>query len=157
MRRFASFEIRNWYKKIVAKVYMESSSGKINTREEFEKYMRKWAMLDNKIRESNAELKEMRKEKENASATICDFLKSKGLEKKKIETGDSVITFYEKNEFSSLTFGYLEKCLGEIIPEKDSVEYIIKYLKDKREIKKTNDLRRVFSKKQNTSGYETDE
>jgi len=125
---------------------------KINTREEFEQCMRKWAILDNKIRASNKELKTMRSQKGDISSTVCEFMKTKGLENKKIETGDSVISFYEKNEFSSLTFGYIEKCLGEIIQDKDKVEHIIKYLKDKREIKKSNDLRRRF-----TSGYETDD
>lgn len=128
------------------------TTDKINTREEFEQCMRKWAILDNKIRASNKELKTMRSQKGDISSTVCEFMKTKGLENKKIETGDSVISFYEKNEFSSLTFGYIEKCLGEIIPDKEKVEHIIKYLKDKREIKKSNDLRRRF-----TSGYETDD
>ena len=76
------------------------------------------------------------------------------MENKKISTGDSIITFCEKKETSSLTFGYVEKCLGEIIADKDNVAYIIKYLKENREVKKSNDLRRVFH---NTSGYETDD
>jgi hypothetical protein len=84
-------------------------------------------------------------------------MKSKGIDKKKIEIGDSVISIYEKNDYSSLTYGFLEKCLGEIIPEKDNVEYIIQYVKGKREVKKSNDLRRVFKNTgKNTSGYETD-
>jgi phosphopentomutase len=113
-------------------------------REEFEKDMRKWAILDNKIRAANHELKDMRSQKTEIGSTICEFMKTKGLENKKVDTGDSIISFYEKNE----------KCLGEIISDKDKVLYIIKHLKDKREIKKSNDLRRRFK---NTSGYETDE
>jgi hypothetical protein len=50
----------------------------------------------------------------------------------------------------------LEKCLAEIIPEKEKVQYIIKYLKEKREVKRTTELRRVFNKNKDTSGYETD-
>jgi hypothetical protein len=81
-------------------------------------------------------------------------MKTRGLENKKIDIGNSVVSIYEKNEYSSLTYGYIEKCLGEIIPEKDKVALIIKQLKDKREIKKSSDLRRRFK---DTSGYETDE
>ena len=123
-------------------------------REEFEKDMRKWAILDNKIRAANQELKEMRSQKTKIGSTICEFMKTKGLENKKVDTGDSIISFYEKNEYSTLTFAYIEKCLGELISDKDKVLHIIKHLKDKREIKKSNDLRRRFK---NTSGYETDE
>ena len=82
-------------------------------------------------------------------------MKTKGLENKKIEIGDSTVSFYEKNEYPSLTFGYIEKCLGEIISDKEKVTTIVKHLKDKREIKKSNDLRRRFKNK-DTGGYETD-
>ena len=122
--------------------------------QEFERDLRKWAVLDNKIRASNQELKDMRNQKTALGSTICEFMKTKGLENKKVDTGDSIISFYEKNEYPALTFGYIEKCLGEIISDKDKIAIIIKHLKDKREIKKSNDLRRRFK---NTSGYETDE
>jgi hypothetical protein len=120
---------------------------------DFERDMRKWAILDNKIRASNQELKTMRSQKAEIGSTICEFMKTKGLENKKVDTGDSIISFYEKNEYPALTFGYIEKCLGEIISDKDKVAIIIKHLKDKREIKKSNDLRRRFK---DTGGYETD-
>ena len=129
----------------------------INTREDFEQNMKKWAILDNKIRELSEQLKQMRGQKEETGSVLCQFMKSKGIDKKKIEIGDSVISIYEKNDYSSLTYGFLEKCLGEIIPEKDNVEYIIQYVKGKREVKKSNDLRRVFKNiGKNTGGYETD-
>jgi hypothetical protein len=118
---------------------------------EFEQNLRKWAILDNKISASNAEIKEMRSQREQLSTTICNTMKTNGWQNKKINTGDSIITFCEKNETSSLTFTYLEKCLAEIIPEKDKIQFIIKYLKDKREVKRVADLRRVF-----TGGDETE-
>ena len=121
--------------------------------QEFERDLRKWAVLDNKIRASNQELKDMRNQKTALGSTICEFMKTKGLENKKVDTGDSIISFYEKNEYPALTFGYIEKCLGEIISDKDKIAIIIKHLKDKREIKKSNDLRRRFK---DTSGHETD-
>jgi hypothetical protein len=37
-----------------------TESTPINTREDFEQNMKKWAMLDNKIRELSEQLKEMR-------------------------------------------------------------------------------------------------
>jgi hypothetical protein len=126
----------------------------------FEQNLRKWAILDNKIRASNAELKEMRNQRDQLSSTICNTMKTNGWQDKKINTGDSIITYCEKNETSSLTFTYLEKCLAEIMPEKEKVQFIIKYLKDKREVKRTTDLRRVFTKEKekekDTGGDETE-
>ena len=91
----------------------------------FEQDMRKWAILDNKIRASNNELKELRSQKAEVGSSICEFMKTKGLENKKVDTGDSIISFYEKNEYPALTFGYIEKCLGEIISDKDKIAIII--------------------------------
>lgn len=122
--------------------------------QELEKNMRQWTILDNKIRDLNQEIKVARSQKNEIGSAVCEFMKTRGLENKKIDIGNSVVSIYEKNEYSSLTYGYIEKCLGEIIPEKDKVALIIKQLKDKREIKKSSDLRRRFK---DTSGYETDE
>ena len=63
---------------------------------DFERDMRKWAILDNKIRASNQELKTMRSQKAEIGSTICEFMRTKGLENKKVDTGDSIISFYEK-------------------------------------------------------------
>ena len=73
----------------------------------FEQDMRKWTILDNKIRATSQELKTMRSQKSELGSTICNFMKTKGLENKKIEIGDSTISFFEKNEYPSLTFGYI--------------------------------------------------
>lgn len=120
----------------------------------FEENLKKWALLDNKIRASNAQIKEMRNQRDQLSSSICNLMKTNGWQNKKINTGDSIITYCERNETSSLTFTYLEKCLGEIIPEKDKVQQIIKYLKDKREVKRVTDLRRVFQNKAQNSTCE---
>jgi hypothetical protein len=123
----------------------------------FEENLKKWALLDNKIRASNAEVREMRTQRDQLSSTICNLMKTNGWQNKKINTGDSIITYCEKNETSSLTFTHLEKCLAEIIPEKEKVQQIIKYIKDKREVKRTSDLRRVFLNKTTTTTTDDNE
>lgn len=111
-----------------------------------EQDLRTWAQLDNKIRSATAELKTLRTNRDEIGTRVCETMKQKGIENKKIDTGDSVITLYEKNDYSSLTYGYVEKCLGEIIADKEHVTHIMNYLKSKREVKKYTDLRRTFKK-----------
>ena len=61
-------------------------------------------------------------------------------------------------------YSFLEKYLADIIPDEKNVEYIIEYLKSKRETKKTPDLKRIFkkgmkrgtAKARESSGYESD-
>jgi hypothetical protein len=130
----------------------------------FEDRVRHWTLLDNKIRLANSQIKDMRTSRDNLSKTVCEYMKQNGLDNRKIEIADSKIEVYEKKEYSSITMGYLEKRLAEIIPEEESVKYILQYLRDKRDIKKSIDLKRTFNKgmKKGTakanepSGYESE-
>ena len=110
----------------------------------FSDMIRKWTAADTQIRSLNNQLRDLRLSRDALTTNVCDYMKSNGLDKRKIETSDSVLSYYEKTESSSLSYSYLEKKLAEIIPEKEQVEYIIKYLKDNRETKKVADLRRVY-------------
>lgn len=130
----------------------------------FEDNVRQWTILDTKIRLANSQLREMRTARDNLSKSVCDHMKQTGIDKRKIEIADSKIEVSEKKEYSSLTMGYLEKCLSAIIQEQESVKHILQYIKDKREIKKSVELKRTFNKgmKKGTakviesSGYESE-
>lgn len=111
---------------------------------DFPSLVRKWTSTDNQIRQLNNQLRDLRSTRDTLTDNVCTYMKTAGIDKRKIEISDSTISYYEKTETSSLSFGYLEKKLAEIIPEKDQVEYIIKYLKDGRETKRVPDLRRVY-------------
>jgi len=52
----------------------------------------------------------------------------------------------KKKDYKPLTFTYVEKCLREIINDNNHVEYIIKYLKENREVTITPDIKRISSK-----------
>ena len=110
----------------------------------FSDMIRKWTATDTQIRNLNNQLRDLRSSRDSITTEVCDYMKTKGLDKRKIEISDSTLSYYEKTETSSLSYSYLEKRLGEIIPDKDQVEKIITYLKDKRETKKVPDLRRVY-------------
>jgi hypothetical protein len=69
----------------------------------------------------------------------------------KIGISDGQLKIYDKKDYSPLTFAYIEKCLAEIIPEKKSVDYIMNYLKEHREIKTTQDIRRYVKNTDNDS------
>jgi len=112
----------------------------------FEDNVRQWTVLDTKIRLANTQLREMRTTRDNLSKTVCEHMKQTGIANRKIEIADSKIEVFEKKEYSSITMSYLEKCLSAIIQEQESVKHILQYIKDKREIKKSIDLKRTFNK-----------
>lgn len=112
----------------------------------FEDNVRQWTVLDTKIRLANSQLREMRTTRDNISKNVCEHMKQSGIANRKIEIADSKIEVFEKKEYSSITMSYLEKCLSAIIQEQESVKHILQYIKDKREIKKSIDLKRTFNK-----------
>jgi hypothetical protein len=121
----------------------------------FSDMIRKWTAADTQIRNLNNQLRDLRSARDTLTTNVCDYMKTKGLDKRKIEISDSTLSYCEKTETSSLSYSYLEKRLGDIIPDKDQVEYIITYLKEKRETKKVPDLRRVYRNDTKGSTYDT--
>lgn len=130
----------------------------------FETSLKKWIQLDTQIRLANLKLREWRNDQDKLSKSACEFIRENKMENRKIETSDSKIEYFEKKSHSSLSYSFLEKYLADIIPDEKSVDYIIEYLKSKRETKKSFELKRTFNKgmkrgtakAQESSGYESE-
>lgn len=94
--------------------------------------------LDDEIRVLQDQLKELRKQKDRTEEVIlATMLERKWLN---IDAGKRVLSVAEKKHYSSLSFTYLEKTLSQIIPDKSQIEYVMKYVKDNRELKVSKEL-----------------
>ena len=118
----------------------------INANTELIENIRKWVLLDTQIRTINEKTKVIREVKQKVTTQICNYIINKNIQDKKIEISDGELKVFTKNEYSPLTFSYIEECLSKIISNKEQVQYIIKFLKENREIKHSSDIRRIFSK-----------
>jgi hypothetical protein len=116
----------------------------INHKKELIENIQKWALLDLQLKKITEKTKEYREIKSNLSSSICSYMNENNMQNTKIDTSNGHIKMFEKKDYTPLTFGYVEECLGKIITDKTHVEYIIKYLKEHREIKVTSDLRRTY-------------
>jgi hypothetical protein len=110
--------------------------------EQFTKNIKSWVQIDTQLKLINEHIKPLREKKSSLIKDIAEYVQNNQLQKKRIEITDGSLGFYEKKEYSALTYGYIEKCLGEIISDKKNVEYIITYLREHREVKKGFDIRR---------------
>jgi hypothetical protein len=117
-----------------------------NTREEFIENIKKWVVADSQLKIVNEKTKKLREYKNNLTDSITKYIEDKNIKTTKIQISDGELRFYNKKEYSPLTFTYIEKCLAEIIPEQSHVEYIIEYLKENRETTNEMDIRRVYNK-----------
>ena len=109
---------------------------------ELEKYIQKWIAVDNQLVLLQEKTKTMKEWKKKLTDKICETLREKGLENCILEIPDGELKLQEKKEYSSLSFGYIEECLHELIPEEEQVFFVIDYLKQHREIKNVVDIRR---------------
>jgi len=119
---------------------------KNNNREEFINNIKEWVMLDSQMKIINEKTKKIRNRKSEINSKICDYAKENKFTQK-ITISDGQLSFYEKKEYSALTYSYIEKCLGELISDKKQVDYIVQYLKENRDIQVNWDIKRSYDKK----------
>jgi len=115
---------------------------KENQELEFEKYIQKWVAVDNQLQLLQEKTKIMREWKKKLTNIISGKLQEKGLENCILEIPDGELKLQEKKEYSSLSFGYIEECLHELIPDKEQVYFVMDYLREHREMKNVVDIRR---------------
>ena len=113
---------------------------------QFVENVQKWVLIDSQLKIVNEKTKKMRETKNTLSEEICNYMIENNLNNKKIGITNGELRLVEKKEYSPLSYGYVEKRLTEIIPDKSHVEYIIQYLKDNREITVLNEIRGTYNK-----------
>jgi Family of unknown function (DUF5760) len=120
----------------------------ISSQEELKRDISQWTILDSQLKIVHEKTKKLRERKQELTERICNFIKNNNINNKiKIKEGDknAILSIYEKREYSSLTYTFIEECLKKIIKNEDEVEYIIEFLKSNREITNTYDIRKQFS------------
>jgi aldehyde:ferredoxin oxidoreductase len=108
---------------------------------QFIENVQKWVLIDKQLKIVNEKTKRMRELKHDLADNICKYMNENNMKNKKISITGGELKMYDKKDYSPLNYGYIEKCLGEIIPDKTHVEYIINYLKENREISVSQELR----------------
>lgn len=107
--------------------------------------VQRWVLAETQLKQLSEKMKQVREVRSTATANITKYTRQQNYTGN-IKISDGELRIYEKREYTPLTFGYLEKCLGNIIPDNAQVEYIIKYLKDNREITTSQDIKRISNK-----------
>lgn len=109
---------------------------------ELQKYIQKWVAVDNQLCLLQEKTKTMREWKKKLTDKISEKLQEKGWENSILEIPDGELKLQNKKEYSSLSFGYIEECLRELIPEEEQINFVMDYLREHREIKNVVDIRR---------------
>lgn len=112
----------------------------------FVENVQKWLLYEQQLKVVTEKAKQIRESKNTTTESIFQYMYAHGLSQNKIKITDGELKICEKKEYSPLTYTYVEECLAKIITEKESVEFIMDYLKQNREIKITHEIRKTPSK-----------
>ena len=111
----------------------------------FDKQIQKWVEIDNKIKKINAELKTSRELKNDLETSIMTTVNNKKLLNTSLSLPDGKLRFVETKTTNPISLTFVEKCLNDLIPNKSQVQHILKYMKDKREIKINSEIKRYYN------------
>ena len=114
--------------------------------------IKKWVILDKNLKIVNEKTKNIRIMKQETTAEILSYLgnDNENIKKHNIKiNNDEVLRFYEKKDYSPLTFTYIETCLIDIIDDESQIEFIMDYLRTNRQITSSIDIRRITKNNEN--------
>jgi hypothetical protein len=94
--------------------------------------MEQFLQIDNRIKELNDQLRKLREKRNLLEAHII---------KNNIQHSQCKIV--DAKSVEPLTFRYLEKTLGEIIPDKQQLQKVIDHLKQRRKISISREIKRL--------------
>ena len=107
--------------------------------------IKKWVILDNKLKVLNDKCKELREEKNEVSDKINVFVEENNLDENVVEITGGKLKFTKNKIQGSITYKLLEKCLADLFPE-EQVNRIIDHVKNNRETNIVPEIKRYFSK-----------
>jgi hypothetical protein len=119
--------------------------------ENFNDVVKEWVILDNEMQKLQDQMKEMRQRKQDLSNVMMDTLQSKNKLHYTMEMPDSQLRFQTRKEYGNLSFQYIEKCFQSLIVDNEQRNYVLKYLKEHREVKEVTELKRSYKKIKNNN------
>lgn len=111
----------------------------------FESNIKQWVGYDNQIKELNDKIKSLREKKNNLSNDILSYVNDKEINDSIVKISDGKLRFGTAKVQPPLTFKFVELCLNEIISEEEKVKQIINYIKEKRETKYVEEIKRFYT------------
>lgn len=112
----------------------------------FETYMSKWVILDNRQKQLQKELQQLKNEKQEISEYVLNHVVNNDMTNTTVSLKDGRIRFNSVNTTQPLTFKYLESCLGNIIKNPEQIKIILGHIKSSRDAKTSLEIHRYYNK-----------
>jgi hypothetical protein len=110
----------------------------------FSDNIKKWVSIDDEIRSLSETLKQKRHKRNEILSSIIDYKSRNGLDGKTIKYNDETIRFSNTRQYQGITYNFIKTCLDELLEDKEQISLIIEYIKNKRQYKTIEDLKRYI-------------
>jgi len=110
---------------------------------EFNQLIAKWIQVEDEIKKYNVHLSKLRETRTQLNTQIAKQLIDTKKQDAIIRTSNCNLRLYNTKISSPISFKYLEQTLPDLIDDDGQIKQIIKYLKSKRNVKITTELRKV--------------
>tara|TARA_B100000925_G_C21891117_1_gene422853 strand:- start:528 stop:872 length:345 start_codon:yes stop_codon:yes gene_type:complete len=111
----------------------------------FENNIKNWVNIDNQIKALNEKARELREERNELCDEILSYAGNNNLGNATVEISDGKLRFATTRSTAPLTLRFIQNCLQDVISDQESVTKIMKYIKSKREVKTSSDIKRYYN------------
>lgn len=111
----------------------------------FEESIKQWVTIDNKIKKLNEEAKELRQQRTSITKQINNYVEENDLKHATVQISDGKLKFQSIKVTQPLSLKFVKECLEDCIQNETSVEKIMNYIKERRNVEYVDDIRRFYS------------
>jgi len=110
----------------------------------FEDNIKEWVTIDNKIKQLNDQLSDLRENRKDLGTRILQHVTTERLDNATVNISDGSLRFVNTKSYSPLTYKFLQKCLMEYFKDERLVSEFIIYMKNNRENNCNLDIKRYY-------------
>ena len=109
----------------------------------FNENIKQWVELDNEIKNISEILKKKREKKIEILKNIINYKNDNNLDNILINFNNEKLKFTSYKQQQPISLNFLRETLDEIIKDREQIDYIVEYLKNKRKYKIVEDIKRI--------------
>jgi len=112
----------------------------------FETQIKEWVSIDNEIKKQNELIKRLREKKNNLNSEINNYIEDNQLNNAIIQISDGSLKYNIVKSTQPLTFKFVRECLENCIENEETINQLMNYIKEKREVREHYELKRFYNK-----------
>lgn len=113
----------------------------------FENNIKDWVSIDDEIKKYNEHIRKLREKRNELTENVYTHVNTQNLGNATVNISDGKLKFQSVKVTQPVSIKLVKKCLNECINDEDLVDTIIEHIKNNREVKYVDDIKRYYDKK----------